>query len=37
MHNEDIWHSQPSDKASSEIFTSDKDEQEVKISSSRGA
>ena len=37
MHNEDIWLSQPSEKASSEIFTSDKEEQEVKISTLRGA
>ena len=34
MHNEDIWHSQPSEKASPEIFTSDKEAQGVKISTS---
>lgn len=34
MHNEDIWLSQPSEKASSEIFTSDKEAQGVKISTS---
>lgn len=37
MHNEDIWLSQPSEKASYEIFTADKEEQEVKISTLRGA
>ena len=29
MHNEDIWLSQPSEKASPEIFTSDNEAQGV--------